>query len=79
MSEIADWFKNLPTFTRYWFGISVVLPVACRFRLIAPYWMGFDYTLVFKQLEVSNATVSSIRCISQLYVFRSKSRVAHPD
>lgn len=52
MSEIADWFKSLPFFTRYWLSLSIALPVAARFRLISQYYLVFDYKEVFKHLQL---------------------------
>lgn len=43
MAEIADWFRSLPVFTRYWFGLSVVFPVLGRFRLVNPQHLVLSY------------------------------------
>ncbi|XP_076370492.1 derlin 1 [Tachypleus tridentatus] len=43
MSEIGNWFRSLPLFTRYWFGLSVVFPLAGRFGLLNPRYFILDY------------------------------------
>ena len=37
-SDIQDWFKSIPLFTRFWFGGSVIFSLIGRFRLVNPYW-----------------------------------------
>jgi len=37
-SDIQDWFKSIPLFTRCWFGGSVIFSLIGRFRLVHPYW-----------------------------------------
>jgi len=39
MSEITTWFNGLPTFTRYWFGLSVAFPLAGRIGLVSAYYL----------------------------------------
>jgi len=39
MSDIGTWFKNLPVITRWWFGLSVAIPVLARFGLLPPYYL----------------------------------------
>lgn len=43
MTEIADWFRSLPVFTRYWFGLSVLFPILGRFRLVNPQHLVLSY------------------------------------
>jgi len=37
-TDIQDWFKSIPLFTRYWFGGSVIFSLIGRFELFHPYW-----------------------------------------
>ncbi|XGW21535.1 hypothetical protein V3C99_004473 [Haemonchus contortus] len=46
MSDLGTWFRSVPIVTRYWFAISVVLPLLGRFGLINPMWMYLDWDLV---------------------------------
>ncbi|XP_054165456.1 derlin-1-like [Oppia nitens] len=48
MSEIKQWFLGLPQFTRYWFGLSVVFPLAGRIGLLSPYHMILTTDLINK-------------------------------
>jgi len=48
MSEIMQWFNNLPQFTRYWFGLSVVFPIAGRIGLVNPYHMILTSDFIYK-------------------------------
>ena len=38
-SDIQDWFKSLPLFTRYWFGGTVLFTLLGRFSLLNPHWL----------------------------------------
>ncbi|CAG2121510.1 unnamed protein product, partial [Medioppia subpectinata] len=48
MSEVRDWFNRLPQFTRYWFGLSVALPIAGRIGLVSPYQMILTTDFIYK-------------------------------
>lgn len=52
MAEIADWFRSLPVFTRYWFGLSVVFPVLGRFRLVNPQHLVLSYDHFVRGFQV---------------------------
>src|SRR2546426_219239 len=39
MSDIGDWFRSLPIFTRYWFALSIVFPLLGRMGLVSPYYL----------------------------------------
>lgn len=53
MTDIVDWFKQIPIFTRYWFGLTVATCLLARFSLIPGTFLVLDPTLVFKQFQVS--------------------------
>lgn len=52
MTEITDWFRSLPVFTRYWFGLSVVFPILGRFRLVSPQYLVLTYDLFVRKFQV---------------------------
>lgn len=39
MSDIGDWFKSIPTITRFWFVGSVALPFIGKFGFISPMYL----------------------------------------
>lgn len=39
MSEVSEFFNNMPLFTRYWFGASLAVPLLSRFGLLNPLYM----------------------------------------
>lgn len=43
MSDIADWFKSLPIFTRWWLGLTVGFSILGRFGLIHNYSLILAY------------------------------------
>lgn len=52
MSDIQTWFKNLPTFTRYWFGLSVAFALVGRIGLISPYSLILTYDHFIKGFQI---------------------------
>jgi len=44
--DIQNWFNSLPFFTRWWFGLSVLFPLAGRFGLIAAQWVVLDWSFL---------------------------------
>ncbi|VDN25087.1 unnamed protein product [Cylicostephanus goldi] len=44
-SDLGTWFRTIPIVTRYWFALSVVIPLLGRFGLINPLWMYLDWDL----------------------------------
>jgi len=52
MAEIADWFKSLPFFTRYWFGGTVALSLAGRFGLLPAQLLLLNYHQIFSQFQI---------------------------
>lgn len=52
MTEITDWFRSLPVFTRYWFGLSVVFPILGRFRLVSPQYLVLTYDLFVRKFQI---------------------------
>lgn len=43
MSDLGDWFKTIPLFTRYWFGSTIALTLVGRFGIISPYTLILLY------------------------------------
>jgi len=37
--DIQDWFKSLPIFTRYWFGLTIGFTLLGRFGLLSAQWL----------------------------------------
>ena len=52
MSEISDWFKSLPIFTRHWFGLTVALSLVGRFGILSPRYLVLDYQSIFQSYHV---------------------------
>lgn len=47
MSDLSDWFKSVPIFTRYWLASTVGFSVLGRFGLLNPYYL----ILLFEPLK----------------------------
>lgn len=51
-SDIQDWFKSLPIFTRYWFGLTVVFTLLGRFSLLSPHWLILSWETFVTKFHV---------------------------
>lgn len=38
-ADIQDWFRSLPVFTRYWFGLTIAFTLLGRFGLLPAQWL----------------------------------------
>ena len=45
-NDISNWFTSIPYITRWWFGLSIIVPLMGRFGLLSAYYM----VLLFNQL-----------------------------
>lgn len=52
MSELSDWFKGLPLFTRHWFGLTIALSLLGRFSILSPAFLILDYHKVFSDFHI---------------------------
>jgi derlin-1 len=53
MSELTDWFKSLPLFTRHWFGLTIALSLLGRFGILSPIYLILDYHSLIHSFHVS--------------------------
>jgi len=52
MSEVGDWFKNLPFNTRYWFGGTIAFSLLGRFGLLNPRWLVLLWEPLFHSFQI---------------------------
>lgn len=52
MTDIKEWFKSLPLFTRYWLGLTAVFSLLGRFGIIHPSYLILTYESVFHKFQV---------------------------
>jgi len=51
-NDIADWFRRIPTMTKYWFTGSIALPLLGKLGVVSVMTMLLDYKLVVHQFQV---------------------------
>jgi len=51
-NDIADWFRRIPTMTKYWFTGSIVLPLLGKLGVVSIMMMVLDYSLVVHRFQV---------------------------
>jgi derlin-1 len=52
MSDIADWFKRLPFFTRWWLSLTAGFTLCGRFGIFKAYQLVLLYEPFIKQFQV---------------------------
>ena len=50
--KFQDWFKSLPIFTRYWFGLTVLFTLLGRFGLLNPQWLILAWEYLFHRFQL---------------------------
>lgn len=58
MSDIGDWYKRIPFFTRWWLTLTVVFSLAGRMGLVKPQQMILLYAPFMNNFEVRVTTNS---------------------
>lgn len=53
MTDIKEWFKSLPLFTRYWLGLTALFSLLGRFGILHPSYLILTYESVFHKFQVS--------------------------
>jgi len=51
-NDIADWFRRIPTMTKYWFTGSIVFPLLGKLGVVSVMTMLLDYSLVVHGFQV---------------------------
>jgi len=50
--DIQEWFKSLPIFTRYWFGLTVAFTLLGRFSLLNPHWLMLTWDTFITKFHI---------------------------
>lgn len=59
MSEISEWFKSLPIFTRYWFSLTIAFSLIGRFGIISVANLILLYEPFIYNFEIWRAITST--------------------
>jgi len=51
-SDIQEWFKSLPIFTRYWFGLSILFTLLGRFNLLGGQLLMLGWDQVIHRFHI---------------------------
>ena len=54
-NDIADWFRRIPTMSKYWFTGSIVMPLLGKLGVVSIMTMLLDYSLVVHKFQVQSA------------------------
>ena len=56
--DIADWFRSIPKITRWWFSLSVIIPLLARLGILNGYWLFLSFEHVVYHFQVSYTWVA---------------------
>merc|ERR1719211_298919 len=51
-ADIQDWFKSLPIFTRYWFGLTIAFTLLGRFGLLSAHWLVLFWEPLIHRFQI---------------------------
>ncbi|XP_063218216.1 derlin-1 [Bacillus rossius redtenbacheri] len=52
MSDIGEWFKSVPLFTRYWFALSIGFSLVARLGIVNPYYLYLVPDLFIQKFQI---------------------------
>ena len=58
MSDVGDWFKSMPIFTRYWLSLTIAFSLIGRFRIISALNLVLLYEPFIHNFEIWRAATS---------------------
>lgn len=53
MTDISDWYRNIPIFTKYWLTGTVGLSLLERFGILQQQWLILVPELIYSKLQVN--------------------------
>lgn len=59
MTDISDWYKNIPQFTRYWLSATLGISLLGRFGILQGQWLVLVFELVYTKFHVSKRITNS--------------------
>ena len=65
-TDIQDWFRSLPFFTKYWFGGSVLFTLLGRFNLVNSYWLVLTWDTFITKYAVTTLAFPSLIIFLQI-------------
>ncbi|XP_064203928.1 derlin-1 [Anguilla rostrata] len=60
MSDIGDWFKNIPVITRYWFAGSIIVPLIGKLGLVSPLYLVLWPEYFFHKFQIWRPVSSTL-------------------
>lgn len=53
MTDIADWYKQLPRFTKYWLSLTVGISLLAKIGILPDYYLVLFWDFVWRKFHVS--------------------------
>ncbi len=52
MTDIADWYKQLPRFTKYWLSLTVGISLLAKIGILPDFYLVLFWDFVWRKLHV---------------------------
>lgn len=52
MTDVSQWYKNIPQFTRFWLSATVGISIIARFGILPPHYLILNSPLVLKHFQL---------------------------
>lgn len=52
MTDIADWYKQLPRFTKYWLSLTIGISLLAKIGILPDYYLVLFWDFVWRKLQV---------------------------
>lgn len=58
MSEISDWYKGIPRFTKVWLSVTVVISLLAKIGVLRPDYLILYWSFIWEEYQVDYAGIS---------------------
>lgn len=69
MTDIADWYKQLPRFTKYWLSLTVGISLLAKIGILPDFYLVLFWDFVWRKFQVK---------ISLDIIYRTRFEVNYP-
>lgn len=53
MTDIADWYKQLPRFTKYWLSLTIGISLLAKIGILPDYYLVLFWDFVWRKFQVN--------------------------
>lgn len=54
MTDIGDWYKGIPRFTKFWFSLTVVISALAKMEVLSYFHLVLNWNFVWRKFQVDS-------------------------